>query len=132
MTLFGHIHIGRMDSGLATKTDLLEMEKRIMAKQSEITADVTALAAQAAAQTLQLAGFSAGLLKVGAETDGLQAIIVKLQTALDNQDNASPALVDAVAALKQQFNNQSAAIDDASSKLTVVDDKVPDAPAPPA
>lgn len=86
-----------------TKSDLREMENRIMAKQSEIAADLRAQADR--------------INKIASETRTLLTRIEELQEAVNNQDEASEELTAASQAVAAQ--------------LAVVDDLVPDAPTEP-
>jgi chromosome segregation ATPase len=91
--------------GLATKTDLQEMEKRIMATQAE------------AAQTLrdvvvQLKKSDGEIKTVQASVDTLNKKIADLEAVISAGGDASQELIDAVAAVKAQAQ--------------VVDDEIPD------
>lgn len=77
---------------------IIEMESKLMATQQEIAA--------------QLRSLTETVNKIGTETDKSLQLIKDLQTAVDNQTNASPELIDATNALAAQ--------------LKIVDDKVPD------
>jgi hypothetical protein len=89
----------------ATKHDLKELEKKIMATQAELTT--------------QLAATTAKVTKIGTETRTLLDKITALQTAIDNMPagTVTPEL--------------QAAADALDAQVTVVDDLVPDAPAQP-
>lgn len=86
-----------------TKSDLQGMEDRIMAKQSEIAADLRAQAEK--------------ITKIAQETRSLIAKVEQLQEAVNNQDEASEELT--------------AASEAVAAQLAIVDDLVPDAPTPP-
>lgn len=73
-----------------------------MAKQSEMAADMATVTAQIA--------------KIGEESKKTLQKVTDLETALGNQEDVSPELQSAFDALKAQ--------------VTVVDDLIPDAPAP--
>jgi ribosomal protein RSM22 (predicted rRNA methylase) len=75
-----------------------QLENKIMATQAEIAA--------------QLRTQTDVINKIGVETDKSLQLIKDLQTAVDNQTNATPELIDAANALAAQ--------------LKIVDDKVPD------
>jgi ABC-type transporter Mla subunit MlaD len=81
-----------------------QLEKLMAQTQAEISA--------------QLRSLTDTVNKIGVETDKSLQLIKDLQTAVDNQTNASPELIDATNALAAQ--------------LKIVDDKVPDAQVPPA
>lgn len=81
-------------------TKLNRKMEKLMVTQAEVAADVGLVKDQ--------------LVKVGLETATLIDRIADLETAVANQADASPELVDAVAALKAQAQ--------------LVDDLVPDAP----
>ena len=72
--------------------------------------------------TAKLISIETQVKKIGTETDGLQEKIKALEEVISNQGNPSPALVAALDALKAQADTLAAA-------TTVVDEKVPDAPA---
>lgn len=101
----------------ARLTQLRKAIDKVMAKQTEVAADVVALGGKLDAATVKLT-------KIGTETDGLQQKIKDLEDALANQDNASPELIAAVEGVK-------ASVVALESTLTTVDDKVID-PTPPA
>lgn len=71
-----------------TKHDLENTETRIIMKQSEVAAQLRKVADE--------------LKKVGTETATLQKKIVDLQTAVENQDNASDELTAAAQAVADQ------------------------------
>lgn len=87
---------------LATKSDLKEMENRIMATQAEITTQLKTVTAQ--------------LVKIGTESGTLLTMIKDLQDQLAQGGTVTPELQQAVADLVVQAQ--------------VVDDLVPDAPTP--
>ena len=93
----------RSHANIATKHDLRELEKTIMASQAELAAQLKANTEQAA--------------KIGAETQTLLDKIRDLLEQLANQSGVTPELQAAADALKAQ--------------LQVVDDLVPDAVTPP-
>ena len=76
--------------------------RQIMATQAEIVT--------------QLTEANATLAKIGTETDSLLVKIAELQSIIDGMADASPELVDAMAAVSAQIKS--------------IDDKVPDAPEP--
>lgn len=86
-------------------TELLKINNKltkIMAKQSEMAADMVTVTAQIA--------------KIGAESTKTLAVVAELQAVIDGLDNVTPELQAAFDALKVQ--------------VTVVDDLIPDAPTP--
>ncbi len=68
-----------------------------------------------------LKALSATISKIGTETSGLKQKVADLQAAVDNQQNASPELVEAVEALQAQLK----VVDD------LVEDAAPTEPTPP-
>lgn len=86
-----------------TKEDLMSLLKVIIMKQNELAAQLNATAEN--------------VRKIETETRTLLTKVADLQAALENQDNVSPDLEAAAAALQAQ--------------VQVVDDLVPDAPAEP-
>lgn len=110
ITSFGVIHFGRLTPALEFQRDLSKKIKQIMATLNEVTADL-----QAATQRL---------VKIYDEVRGVQSSVDVLKTrvaeleAIIANGEAPQALVDALAALKTQVG--------------VVDDAIPDVPAPPA
>lgn len=97
-------------SGLATKFDLHEMEKRIMATQQDLVADLKT----ANAQLRKLINDTAGLQP---SVDALKAKIAELEALVAAGGTIGQELVDAVAETKSLVN--------------AVDDNVPELPAQP-
>jgi peptidoglycan hydrolase CwlO-like protein len=102
--------------------------KDIMATQKEIAADIAALTQSVKDIGTTVDTAVVEINKVGAETDKSLQLIKDLQDALANQTNASPELVDAVAALTTQVGTLSTSVGAAKAAVQAVDDKVPDAP----
>jgi len=123
----GGFFIGWLPSDQQRHNELLKKIRQIMANQKDLTADVARLTDQLTTTNARLATLTTAVTKVGTETDGLNKTIKDLQDALANQDNASPELVAAVEALKAQAATQATAVDNLSTGITAVDDKVPDA-----
>ena len=91
----------RFAHSLATKEDLKNIERKIMATQEEVTAALVAAKQQ--------------VDKIGTETRTLLTRITELLAQIANQgDSVTPEL--------------QAAVDDLKAQLQVVDDLVPDAP----
>jgi len=95
----------------ATKHDLEQMEKRIMATQAELVAKLNATLEQQKKSAVEIQA-------VQASVDDLKKKIADLQAIIDAGGTVTPELVDAVNAVANQAQ--------------VVDDLIPDAPpAPP-
>lgn len=88
-----------------------------MATQKEIADSLTAL-------TLVMQGVGDEVTKVAGETDKSLQQIADLTAAINSGGNASPEVVDALAALTTSVTN-------VKTGLQAIDDKIPDAPAPP-
>lgn len=93
----------RSDHGIASQTDLVNMEKRIMASQTEIVTRLNAA--------------SDRLDKIGTETATLLQMVADLKALVAAGGNASPELVAAVEKIEGQAQK--------------VDDLVPDTSVPP-
>lgn len=100
----------RSQFGPATKKDLEEMEKRIMATQAELAADLKAVLEQQKKTGTEIATLQAS---VDAQTQKIK----ELEELVAAGGEISQELVDAVAAVKAQAQ--------------VIDDQIPDAPVVP-
>ncbi len=114
-------------SGLANKNDLKEMEKRIMATQSEIAAQLKQFASDLGAVNDGLQTATTEIAKVGTETDGLNQKIKDLTDAINSGGAVSQEVTDAVAALQTSVDAIKTSAGAASAAIKTVDDKVPDA-----
>lgn len=95
---------------LATKNDLKEMEKRIMASQAELTADLKAVLAQQQKTSAEIATLQSSV-------DAQTVKIAELEALVAQGGTITQELIDAVAAVKAQAQ--------------VIDDQIPDV-VPPA
>jgi chromosome segregation ATPase len=95
----------RSHLNFATKSDLKEMEKRIMATQAELSADLKAVLAQQVKTQGEIA-------TVQASVDTLKVQVADLQAIIDAGGTVTQELIDAVAAVKAQAQ--------------VIDDQIPD------
>jgi predicted translin family RNA/ssDNA-binding protein len=101
---------GRSGRKAATKQDLLEMEKRIMATQTEMAAALREV-------VVQLQKSNNEIKTVQASVDVLKTRIADLEKIITDGDVASQELIDAVAAVKVAAQT--------------VDDDIPDEVTPP-
>ncbi len=115
-------------AGLATKNDLREMEKRLMATQSEIAAQLKQFATDLGAVNDGLQTANTEIAKVGTETDGLNQKIKDLTDAINSGGAVSQEVTDAVAALQTSVDAIKTSAAAAGAAVKAVDDKVPDAP----
>ncbi len=111
--------------------EIIKLLKGIMATQAEIVAQLTAVKDQLVAANGRLTTITTIATKIGTETDGLKQRITDLEDAVNNQTNASPELVAAFNAVKEQVDAQGTAIDSLQAGITAVDDKVTDVPPTP-
>ncbi len=114
-------------SGIVTKNDLKEMEKRFMATQTEIAAQLKQFAADLGAVNDGLQTATTEIAKVGTETDGLNQKIKDLTDAINSGGAVSQEVTDAVAALQTSVDAIKTSAGAAGAAVKAVDDKVPDA-----
>jgi chromosome segregation ATPase len=107
-----------------------QLENKIMASQAEIVAQLKTATAQIAEIGTGVTDIGTAVDKIGTETDKSLQLIKDLQTAVDNQTNATPELIDATNALASQVGVVSTAVTGAKAKVQAVDDKIPDAVPP--
>ncbi len=115
-------------ANLANKNDLMEMEKRIMATQSEIAVQLKQFATDLGAVNDGLQTATTEIAKVGTETDALNQKIKDLTDAINSGGAVSQDVTDAVAALQTSVDAIKTSAGAAGAAVKAVDDKVPDAP----
>lgn len=93
----------------ATKHDMQQLTKYIMATQKELAAELVGVLSQQKKTSGEIA-------VVQASVDTLKEKIAELESIIAGAANADPELVDAVAAVKAQAQ--------------VIDDQIPDLPVP--
>lgn len=116
----------RLTDTRARHDEQIKLLHKIMATQAELIAQVNTLTTQLAAATESLAATNLIVVKVGTETDGLLQKIADLETAIQNQTDASPELVAAFASAQAQANALSNTAGQLSVNAAVDDSKVPD------
>lgn len=118
----------RLTETRARQNDITKRLDKLMATQAELVQQVQTLTAQLADTNTKLTTTNAIVVKIGTETDGLITKIADLEAAIANQSDASPELVAAFGAAKEQADTLAATAAQVEVSAAAGDAKVTDAP----